>query len=337
MRAVVFAYNNIGCEGIEALLKNGFEIAAVFTHKDDPNENLWFRSVARLAAEKGIPRLRSGKSEPSALDLPNSENETGLSFLLLLPGRSSGRRSWRFPSKGALNLHGSLLPKYRGCAPINWAVINGEKETGVTLHLMTGKSRCRRYRRSEEDRHRRKRHRKGCASQSREGRRRTAPRRTAEAGKGERAASKGKSRMRRRPPISRAANPRTARFDWSKSAAEVRNLVRGVTTPYPGAFSYLGDKKYLIWDVSEVKTPAKAKSVKPGTILSVSSPDRCLRFRRGARQLRAGRERTLLLRRTACEREPHRGENALCVGSFLSPSETEEEHSDSRRERLHRK
>ena len=46
--------------------------------------------------------------------------------------------------------------------------------------------------------------------------------------------------------------------------------MRGVTTPYPGAFSYLGDKKYLIWDVSEVKTPAKAKSVKPGTILSVS-------------------------------------------------------------------
>ena len=55
MRAVVLAYHNMGCAGIEALLRNGFEIAAIFTHADDPNENLWFGSVAELAASKGIP------------------------------------------------------------------------------------------------------------------------------------------------------------------------------------------------------------------------------------------------------------------------------------------
>ena len=59
MKAVVFAYNNIGCEGIEALLKNGFEISAVFTHKDDPNENLWFRSVPTS------PRRASTKKDSS--------------------------------------------------------------------------------------------------------------------------------------------------------------------------------------------------------------------------------------------------------------------------------
>ena len=55
MKAVVLAYHNIGCVGIEALLRNGFEIAAVFTHKDDPKETIWFDSVAELAASKGIP------------------------------------------------------------------------------------------------------------------------------------------------------------------------------------------------------------------------------------------------------------------------------------------
>ena len=55
MKAVVLAYNNIGCEGIRALLENGFEIQAVFTHRDDPNENLWFESVAELASQKNLP------------------------------------------------------------------------------------------------------------------------------------------------------------------------------------------------------------------------------------------------------------------------------------------
>ncbi|MEJ2658041.1 MAG: hypothetical protein P8012_12760, partial [Desulfobacterales bacterium] len=55
MKAIVLAYHNIGCVGIEALLKNGFEIAAVFTHKDNPNENIWFDSVAELASSHGIP------------------------------------------------------------------------------------------------------------------------------------------------------------------------------------------------------------------------------------------------------------------------------------------
>ena len=55
MKCVVLAYHNIGCVGIEALLRNGWEIEAIFTHRDNPNENIWFASVAELAAEKNIP------------------------------------------------------------------------------------------------------------------------------------------------------------------------------------------------------------------------------------------------------------------------------------------
>ena len=55
MRAVVLAYHNIGCEGIRALLRQGIDIAAVFTHRDDPNESVWFESVAELASNLGLP------------------------------------------------------------------------------------------------------------------------------------------------------------------------------------------------------------------------------------------------------------------------------------------
>ena len=54
MKCVVFAYHNIGCAGVEALLKNGYEIAAIFTHKDNPQENIWFDSVAELGCRYGI-------------------------------------------------------------------------------------------------------------------------------------------------------------------------------------------------------------------------------------------------------------------------------------------
>ena len=58
MKAVVFAYHDVGCEGLEALLRHGVEIPFVITHQDDPGENTWFRSVAQLAASHGIPVQR---------------------------------------------------------------------------------------------------------------------------------------------------------------------------------------------------------------------------------------------------------------------------------------
>ena len=138
MKAVVFAYNNIGCIGIEQLVKAGVTVQAVFTHADDPNENLWFRSVAETAASLGIPvfapedvnhPLWAGRIRKMAPD-----------FIFSFYYRKViGKDILAIPKKGAFNLHGSLLPKYRGCAPLNWAVINGEKESGVTLHKMTAK------------------------------------------------------------------------------------------------------------------------------------------------------------------------------------------------------
>ena len=134
-KAVVFAYHDIGCAGIEALLNTGYEIAAVFTHADDPKENNFYGSVAQLCARNGIPvHAPEDANHPLWIErIAKLNPEYIFSFyyrnLLSEPLLATA-------SKGAFNLHGSLLPKYRGRAPANWVLVNGETETGVTLHRM---------------------------------------------------------------------------------------------------------------------------------------------------------------------------------------------------------
>ena len=137
-KCVVLAYHNIGRTGIEALLNCGYEISAVFTHRDNPNENIWFDSVAEYATSRGIPVFA-----PEDINHPiwvNRIRAMKPDFIFSFYYRNMVKQEiLDIPAKGALNLHGSLLPKYRGRVPINWAIINGETETGVTLHHMTAK------------------------------------------------------------------------------------------------------------------------------------------------------------------------------------------------------
>ena len=136
MKAVVLAYHNIGCIGIEALLRHRFDIAAVFTHNDDPQENLWFGSVAELAGSLNIPVYA-----PDDINHPlwvKRIRTLSPDILFSFYYRNLVRQPiLDIPPAGCLNLHGSLLPKYRGRSPINWVLVNGEKETGVSLHYMT--------------------------------------------------------------------------------------------------------------------------------------------------------------------------------------------------------
>ncbi len=263
MKAVVFAYNNIGCEGIEALLKNGYEIQAVFTHKDDPNENVWFRSVAELAAEKNIPVYA-----PEDVNNPiwiGRIKKMNPDFIFSFYYRNMLKKEiLDIPAKKAYNLHGSLLPKYRGRCPINWAVINGEKETGVTLHEMTAHPDDGAIVGQEKfailsndtalDVH--EKAAKAAAKLLNAVLPKLAKGKIKTVKQNEKDASYFGGRK-----------PADGVIDWTKSADEIRNLVRGVTRPYPGAFAYLGDKKYTFWAVSEVKASSKAK---PGTILKTT-------------------------------------------------------------------
>jgi len=137
-RAVVFAYSEVGVRCLAALIEHRVQVPLVVTHEDSATENAWFGSVANLASEHGI--------EVAKPDDPNSEGFIrrvadlapdyifSFYYRALLSDALLACARW-----AALNVHGSLLPKYRGRACVNWAILNGETETGATLHYMVGK------------------------------------------------------------------------------------------------------------------------------------------------------------------------------------------------------
>jgi UDP-4-amino-4-deoxy-L-arabinose formyltransferase/UDP-glucuronic acid dehydrogenase (UDP-4-keto-hexauronic acid decarboxylating) len=260
MKTVVLAYHNIGCIGIQALLRNGFEISAVFTHLDDPRETIWFDSVAELAASLNIPIFAPDDINHPMWIRKIRELQPDILFSFYYR-RMVGPSILEIPPAGCLNLHGSLLPKYRGRCPINWVLVNGEKESGVTLHYMTsrpddGDIVCQKKVEISDSDTALTLYRKiakvsdgildEILVQLKEG---TAPRYPQDH-------SKATYYGGRRPD--------DGEIDWNQTAREVRNLVRAVTRPYPGAFSYMGDRKCLFWTVTE----KAGKDVSPGTVIS---------------------------------------------------------------------
>lgn len=135
MRAVVFAYHDVGVDCLKALLAAGIQIDLVVTHEDDPNENVWFGSVSKLCTKKHIPYVTPSATELSSLipQLQTLNPDYIFSFYYrnMIPAEILA-----CATIAALNMHGSLLPKYRGRAPVNWAILHGETKTGATLHVM---------------------------------------------------------------------------------------------------------------------------------------------------------------------------------------------------------
>lgn len=138
-RAVVFAYHDVGVRCLKALLSGGVQVPLVVTVRDDPDENRWFASVAETARDYGLPLLTPDEADtPQLLDRVKACQPD---FLFSFYYRSMlGERLLECARRGALNIHGSLLPKYRGRAPVNWAILNGEQETGATLHYMVARA-----------------------------------------------------------------------------------------------------------------------------------------------------------------------------------------------------
>ncbi len=138
MHAVVFAYHDVGVNCLKALLSAGIQIDLVITHEDDPNENVWFGSVAKLCQEKNIPYVTPSNTELVNL-IPKLQAIApdyifSFYYRFMIP-----EQILACAKIAALNMHGSLLPKYRGRAPVNWAILHGETETGATLHIMEAK------------------------------------------------------------------------------------------------------------------------------------------------------------------------------------------------------
>ncbi len=137
-RAVVFAYHDVGCRCLRVLLDERIEVPLVVTHRDRPDERIWFASVAGLARARAIETLVP--DDPNAPQIVERIRDLRPDFLFSFYYRLMlGAALLAIPRRGAFNMHGSLLPKYRGRVPVNWAIIHGETETGATLHEMVEK------------------------------------------------------------------------------------------------------------------------------------------------------------------------------------------------------
>ena len=136
--AVVFAYHDVGVRCLGVLLEAGVDVRLVVTHADDPRERAFFASVREAARARGLEvEAPADANAPAFLArLQAIAPDFLFSFYyraMLSPAVLATAR------RGAFNMHGSLLPRYRGRAPVNWAVLHGERETGATLHEMVAK------------------------------------------------------------------------------------------------------------------------------------------------------------------------------------------------------
>ncbi|QHF44987.1 bifunctional UDP-glucuronic acid oxidase/UDP-4-amino-4-deoxy-L-arabinose formyltransferase [Pseudomonas sp. S35] len=262
-KAVVFAYHDIGCAGIEALLNTGYDIAAVFTHADDPKENNFYGSVAQLCARKGIPvHAPEDANHPLWVErIAKLKPDYIFSFyyrnLLSEPLLA-------IASKGAFNLHGSLLPKYRGRAPANWVLVNGETETGVTLHRMVKRAdagailaqQTVTIDRSDTGVSLHAKLRDAASNLLRDALPQLAQGKLTETAQDESQATYFGRRT--------AAD---GKLDWKQPAETLFNLVRAVTQPYPGAFCAVGEHKLIVWQAEVVKGN---EGLEPGRVISVN-------------------------------------------------------------------
>ena len=137
-RAVVFAYSEVGVRCVRELLAQGVKISLLFTHADDPKETQWFGSVQQLALAHGLNVVTP--EDPNTPDWIGAGRAANPDFLFSFYYRYLLSPQWlAVARRGALNMHGSLLPKYRGRAPVHWAIIHGEPATGASLHYMVEK------------------------------------------------------------------------------------------------------------------------------------------------------------------------------------------------------
>ena len=225
-RAVVFGYGDIGVRGTATLLESGLEVPLVVTHRDDPNEARWYASLYDFSRERKLRVLADPPIE--SLDVGEPDLIFSFYYRSMLPMSVLGRAKL-----GAFNMHGSLLPKFRGRAPLNWAILEGERETGVTLHEMTEKPDAGRIVDQQavpigpDDTAVEVFHRMTDAAEA--VLKRSLPALVA-------GTVQYKPNELARGSYYGRRRPEDGRIDWTKPAQEIHDLVRAVAPPFPGAF-----------------------------------------------------------------------------------------------------
>ena len=137
LRIVYMGTPEFAVEGLRALVEGGYNVVAVITMPDKPagrGHQLQFSDVKKYALEVGIPVLQPEKLKDEEFLEQLRSYHADLQIVTAF--RMLPEVVWTMPRLGTFNVHGSLLPQYRGAAPINWAVMNGEKETGLTTFML---------------------------------------------------------------------------------------------------------------------------------------------------------------------------------------------------------
>ncbi len=265
-RILFFGYSEVGYECLSLLLERGDNVVALITHEDNPHEKIWFQTPAVAAREKGLPVFT-----PENVNTPEwRERIAALRPDLILSvyyRNMIGTKILGLPPLGAFNLHGSLLPRYRGRAPINWAILHGEPRLGMTLHRMV----------KAPD---------AGAIVDQEGVE-VGPRATAEQAFrlvlpcARRVLARQIDALlagtaRETPQDDAQATyfggrkPEDGRIVWTQTATQIFNLIRAVTDPYPGAFADVAGARLMVW-WAETDTPAtQGRHGQPGEVLALA-------------------------------------------------------------------
>jgi methionyl-tRNA formyltransferase len=265
-RILFFGYSEVGYDCLSLLLGRGDHVVALITHADNPDEKIWFQTPAVAAREKSVPVFTPASVNTAEwvdrITMFRPDLILSVYYRNLISEKILG-----LPRLGAWNMHGSLLPKYRGRAPINWAVLHGEPRIGMTLHRMVKKADAGAIVDQE-----------GVA---------LGPRDTAE------------QAFRKVLPCARAVlarqidallagtapekpqdesqatyfggrKPEDGRIVWTQTSAQIFNLIRAVTDPYPGAFTDTGGARLMVWWAEPDPPATRGRRGRPGEILSVA-------------------------------------------------------------------
>jgi len=257
--AVVFAYHNVGVRCLSVLLAHGIDVPLVVSHQDFPGENIWFESVAALAGRNGL--ACATPDDPNSPEFVARLMSLAPDFLFSFYYRMMLKPELLATApRGAFNLHGSLLPKYRGRVPVNWAIINGERETGATLHEMVAKPDAGRIVDQQavpilpDDTALEVFNKVTVAAEIVLDR--SLP-----------ALVAGTARLRaqdlRQGSYFGGRRPEDGRIDWRQPARSVHDLVRAVAPPYPGAFSDIAGVRVRIL-CTRVEMLREARTGGPG-------------------------------------------------------------------------
>lgn len=269
-RILFFGYSEVGATCLDLLLSRGDRVAALITHEDNPGEKLWFKTPRAALRERGLEGAVPVFA-PEKVNTPEwRERIAALRPDLILSvyyRHLIGTKILGLAPLGAFNLHGSLLPKYRGRAPINWAVLRGEARIGMTLHRMV----------KEPD---------AGAIVDQEGVE-IGPRDTAEQAFRkvlpcarrvlERQMDALLAGTARETPQDESQatyfggrTPEDGRIDWTRPSREIFNLIRAVTDPYPGAFTDVASSRLMVWWAEPDSPAARARRGPPGAVLSLT-------------------------------------------------------------------